>query len=148
MSPLTIRWKKLDPRAQLPTYGSAGAACFDFRAVVDGELTLQPGEIVAIPTGLSCEIPPGFELQMRARSGLALKHGFSLPNGIGTIDSDYRGEIKVITIILGREPLVVRTGDRIAQGLVAPVLALRFEEVSELGNTERGTGGFGSTGKH
>jgi dUTP pyrophosphatase len=147
MEPITIRWKKLDPQAEIPTYGSPGAACFDFRALLKSDLEIRPGEIAAIPTGLACEVPPGFELQVRARSGLAFKHGLSLPNGIGTVDSDYRGEVKVLVILLGKEPLVIRNGDRVAQGLVARVQPLRFEEVDELGSTERGSGGFGSTGR-
>lgn len=145
---MVIKWKKLHPKAELPTYGSKEAACFDFRAALDAPLTIKPGEIVAIPTGLAVEIPFGFELQLRARSGLALRHGFSLVNGIGTVDSDYRGEIKVIAIVLGKEPLVVQNGDRIAQGLVAAVLSVTHKEVAELDESERGEGGFGSTGVH
>lgn len=148
MEPLLIRWKKLDPRAELPVYGTADAACFDLRAVLNGDLVLRPGEVHAIPTGLACEVPPGFELQVRARSGLAFKHGLTLANGIGTIDADYRGEIKVLAVIVGKESLTIRHGERIAQALVAPVLKLKFEEVTELGATVRGQGGFGSTGRN
>lgn len=145
---LTIKWKKLSARAEIPSYGSPDAACFDFRALLDAPLTLEPGVVTAIPTGLAVELPKGFELQLRARSGLAYKHGLSLVNGIGTIDADYRGEIKVIVIVHGKEPLTLQSGDRIAQGLVAPVLALNFVEVEDMSSTERGVQGFGSTGVH
>jgi dUTP pyrophosphatase len=145
-SGLVLKWQKLHARAEIPAYATSGAAAFDIKAAFDGELNLHPGSIVAIPTGLAVEVPPGYELQVRARSGLALKFGFTLVNGVGTIDADYRGEIRVIATLLGREPLVVRTGDRIAQGLVAPVLAVEHCEVASLSATERGAGGFGSTG--
>ena len=146
---VTLKWKKLSSQALIPKQASLGAACFDLTAVVEGgEKTIQPGEIFAIPTGLSVEIPLGFELQVRARSGLALKSGLALVNGIGTIDSDYRGEIKVISIVLGKNPLVVKTGDRIAQALVSAVIPVEHVEVAELSSTDRGTGGFGSTGVH
>ncbi len=142
-----LKWKKLNSQAVIPKVASLGAACFDLCAVVDGgEKTIQPGEIFAIPTGLAVEIPLGFELQVRARSGLALKAGLSLVNGIGTIDSDYRGEIKVIAIVQGAQPLVIKTGDRIAQALVSVVIPVSHQEVTELSSTERGQGGFGSTG--
>ncbi|MBS1984221.1 MAG: dUTP diphosphatase [Bdellovibrionales bacterium] len=141
-----LKWKRLNARAELPKAATVGAAGFDFKAALDADLTVKPGEIVAIPTGLAVEVPHGCELQVRARSGLALKHGFCLVNGIGTIDSDYRGEIKVIATVLGREPLVVKSGDRIAQGVVATVTAVTHEESLELSATERGAGGFGSTG--
>lgn len=141
-----LRWKKMHPLARIPQVQSAGAACFDLHAAFDGELVMRPGEIVTIPTGLAMEIPQGFELQVRARSGLALKHGFTLVNGIGTIDSDYRGEIKVIGTLFGNQELVVKSGDRIAQALVAAVLPVRHTEVKELSSTLRGAGGFGSTG--
>jgi dUTP pyrophosphatase len=144
---LTLKWKRLHAHAQVPATQSAGAACFDLRAALDSDLVLKPGEIVAIPTGLAVEIPQGFELQVRARSGMALKHGLSLVNGVGTIDCDYRGEIKVISIVLGREPLTVRSGDRIAQALVSPVPRVEHVEVESLSETERGAGGFGSTGR-
>jgi dUTP pyrophosphatase len=146
-SKINIHWKKLSERAQIPKSASLGAACFDLTAVIEGgETTINPGEIFAVPTGLAVEIPLGYELQVRARSGLALKKGLALVNGIGTVDSDYRGEIKVIAIVLGKEPLTIKTGDRIAQALVSPVLVVHHIEVSELGETERGAGGFGSTG--
>jgi len=145
-APLVVKWKKLHPNAQIPTYGSVGAAAFDLSAAFDCELTMHPGAILAIPTGLAVELPMGYELQVRARSGLALKVGFSLVNGVGTIDSDYRGEICVIATLLGSQPWVVRSGDRIAQGLVFPVLKVQHCESEELSSTLRDTKGFGSTG--
>jgi len=143
---VNLKWKKLRAKAELPAPASAGAACFDLTAALDAPMTVQPGEIVLVPTGLAVEIPQGFELQVRARSGLAMKYGFSLVNGIGTIDSDYRGEVKVIATLLGKSSLEIKTGDRIAQALVSRVIPVTHEEVSEHSSTERGTGGFGSTG--
>jgi len=145
-STLTLKWKKLHPAAQLPKLATEGAAAFDFTAALDNDIEMHAGEIVAIPTGLAVEIPRGFELQVRARSGLALKHGFTLVNGVGTIDSDYRGEIKVIATLLSKYPLVVRSGDRIAQGLIATLVQVDHVESVELEATARGAGGFGSTG--
>jgi dUTP pyrophosphatase len=147
MKPIEIKWKKLHPKAELPKTQSAGAACFDLKAAFDGsEITVKPGEVTLVPTGLACEIPLGFELQVRARSGLAAKNGFTLVNGVGTIDADYRGEIKIISTVLSKEPLVIRSGDRIAQALVCAVLPVSHVEVTELGSSERGEKGFGSTG--
>jgi len=110
-------------------------------------VTLAPGERVLVPTGLIVEIPPGYEAQVRPRSGLALKHGISLVNAPGTIDSDYRGEIGVILINLGNEPFVIQHNDRIAQMVIAPVTQARIVEVDEVNETGRGSGGFGHTGK-
>lgn len=146
MKPAVLKWKKLHRLAELPRAATAGAAAFDLKAAFDGELTLRPGEITLIPTGLAVEIPPGHELQVRARSGLAAKFGFTLVNGVGTIDADYRGEIKIIATILAREPLTVRAGERVAQGLIASLVPVTHEEATELASTERGAGGFGSTG--
>jgi len=143
---VTLKWKKLNSKAQIPFKASSGAACFDLVACLDAPLTLKPGIVTAIPTGLAVEIPEGYELQVRARSGLAFKHGLTLVNGIGTIDADYRAEIKVITALLADKELVIQSGDRIAQALVAEVLPVLHMEVTELSDTERGTGGFGSTG--
>ena len=136
----------------LPGYASAGAAGADLRANLaeadrDAGLTLEPGARALIPTGLRMAIPEGYEVQVRPRSGLALKHGISLPNTPGTIDSDYRGEVGVILINLGRDPFVVTHGDRIAQMIVAPVLQADFTLSEELDETARGAGGFGSTGR-
>jgi dUTP pyrophosphatase len=141
-----LKWKKLHPKAELPKVATAGAACFDLRASMDAPMTLNPGDIVLVPTGLAVEIPLGFEMQLRARSGLAAKYGFALVNGIGTIDADYRGEIKAISIVLGKEPLTIYPGDRICQALIAPVIPVIHHEVNELTSTDRGVGGMGSTG--
>ena len=143
---VTLKWKRLHKSAEIPEVASRGAACFDLKAALDEDMTLNPGDIVAVPTGLAVEIPEGFELQVRARSGLALKSGFFLVNGIGTIDSDYRGELKVIASLVGKQSLVIKNGDRIAQALVSPVPQVHHEEVNELSTTARGAGGFGSTG--
>ena len=133
----------------LPAYETEGAAGMDLRAAVpeDAPVTLRPGERQMIPTGLSMAIPPGYELQVRPRSGLAAKHGLTCLNSPGTVDSDYRGELKVILINLGAEPFVVQRGERIAQMVVAPVTRGVFQEVEVLPETARGEGGFGSTGR-
>jgi dUTP pyrophosphatase len=129
----------------LPRYASEDAVGLDVTA--GEELILRPGERHAIATGFAIEIPRGYEVQVRPRSGLAMKHGITCLNTPGTIDSDYRGEVKVILINLGREPFEIRRGERIAQLVPAPVLRADFVEASELSNTERGSGGFGSTGR-
>ena len=129
----------------LPSYGTCGAAGLDVVAAED--LTLQPGERRAVATGFAIAIPHGYEVQVRPRSGLALKHGITCLNTPGTIDEDYRGEVKVILANLGSEPFEVRRGERIAQLVPAPVLKASFTEVAELSETERGSGGFGSTGQ-
>jgi dUTP pyrophosphatase len=130
----------------LPKYATDGAAGMD---VLSAEgLTLAPGARHAVATGLSVAIPPGYEIQVRPRSGLALKHGISVPNTPGTIDSDYRGELKVILINHGAEPFPIHRGDRIAQLVLAPVTVAEWDEVAELDATDRGAGGFGSTGGH
>ena len=133
----------------LPSYETAGAAGMDLRAAVpeDRPLILLPGKRALVPSGLVLEIPDGFEGQVRPRSGLALKHGITCLNTPGTIDSDYRGEVKVILINLGEEPFEIRRGERIAQLVPAPVLRADFVEASELAETARGEGGFGSTGR-
>ena len=132
----------------LPAYETPGAAGMDLRgAVAEGEpLTLQPGERALVPTGFVFEVPDGFEAQVRPRSGLAFKHGITCLNTPGTIDSDYRGEVKVLLINLGQEAFVVSRGMRIAQMVVAPVTQVRVMERSEASTTPRGAGGFGSTG--
>ena len=133
----------------LPAYETAGAAGMDLRAAVfeDAPVTLRPGARDIIPTGLAMALPEGFEAQVRPRSGLAAKAGVTCLNTPGTIDSDYRGEVKVILINLGGEDFVIRRGDRIAQMVIAPVLQAAWSEVSKLDETLRGTGGFGSTGR-
>jgi dUTP pyrophosphatase len=132
----------------LPTYHSEHAAGLDVVAGVpeNSPVELAPGARALIPTGFALELPPGFEAQLRPRSGLALKSGVTILNSPGTIDADYRGEVKVLLVNLGSEPFVVRRGERIAQLVVARVEHARIEPVSELGGTTRGEGGFGSTG--
>jgi dUTP pyrophosphatase len=129
----------------LPRYASEDAVGLDVTAAED--LTLEPGQRHAVATGFAIEIPRGYEVQVRPRSGLAIKNGITCLNTPGTIDSDYRGEVKVILINLGQEPFEVRRGERIAQLVPAPVLRADFSEASELSGTERGAGGFGSTGR-
>ena len=129
-----------------PLYASADAAGADLRAAVAGPLVVLPGARALVPTGLTLEIPRGFEGQVRARSGLALRKGLALANGVGTIDADYRGEVGVIVVNLGVEPVTIARGDRIAQLVVAPVARAVFTPAGGLGDSDRGTGGFGSTG--
>ncbi|UWQ53301.1 dUTP diphosphatase [Leisingera caerulea] len=138
-----------DRDVPLPSYETAGAAGADLRANLPdrGCLVLQPGERALVPTGLRIEIPAGYEVQIRPRSGLALKHGITLPNTPGTIDSDYRGPLGVILLNAGQETFQIAHGDRIAQMVVAPVLQARFELADALSGTARGAGGFGSTGQ-
>ena len=131
----------------LPEYETEGAAGLDLRAAVTGPVVLQPGERARIPTGLRLGIPVGYEGQVRPRSGLALRHGLTLLNTPGTLDSDYRGEIQVLLINLGAEPCTLQRGDRIAQLVVAPSARPTLQVVSQLSPTERGAGGFGSTGR-
>jgi dUTP pyrophosphatase len=131
----------------VPRYQTAHAAGFDLTADLDAVLTLKPGERAAVPSGLALEIPPDFEGQVRARSGRALAEGLALVNAPGTIDADYRGEIKVIMINLGEEPIIIRPGDRIAQLVIAPVAHAELEEVEQLAATPRDSGGFGHTGR-
>ena len=148
---LSVRLLRL-PHAEglpLPAYETEGAAGLDLRAAVADEapVTLAPGEWTLVPTGLAMALPLGFEAQVRPRSGLAAKHGVTCLNSPGTIDSDYRGEVKVILINHGREPFVIRRGERIAQMIIAPVVQAAFELADSLDDTARGAGGFGSTGR-
>jgi dUTP pyrophosphatase len=138
-----------DRGVPLPAYETPGAAGADLRANLPdrGEVELAPGARALIPTGLRIEIPDGYEVQVRPRSGLALKHGITLPNAPGTIDSDYRGPLGVIIMNAGSEAFTISHGDRIAQMVVAPVVQARFELAEELSETDRGAGGFGSTGR-
>ncbi|MBY0564879.1 MAG: dUTP diphosphatase [Hyphomonadaceae bacterium] len=133
----------------LPAYETAHAAGMDLRAAVaeDAPVTLKPGERSLIPTGLTIALPEGYEAQVRPRSGLALKHGLTCLNTPGTVDADYRGELKVILINLGQEPFTIRRGERIAQMVIAPVTQGAWELVDMLPDSARGTGGFGSTGR-
>ncbi len=147
-----LREAGADPLVALPAYETAGSAGADLRANLRFDdratgFTLDPWQRALIPTGLILEIPPGYEVQVRPRSGLALKHGLTLPNTPGTIDSDYRGPVGVPLINLSNEPYTIRHGERIAQMVVAPVVQGRFVTVEVLGDTARGSGGFGSTGQ-
>jgi len=130
----------------LPSYQTESAVGMDLRADTDNVITLQPLQRAMVPTGLKVEIPKGYELQIRPRSGLAAKHGITVLNTPGTIDPDYRGEIKVILVNLSNEPYSIEPGERIAQAVFAKYEQLEWEEVEELSETERGEGGFGSTG--
>jgi dUTP pyrophosphatase len=130
----------------LPAPASPGSAGLDLRAAIEEELVIRPGERARVPTGLVLEIPPGWEGQVRPRSGLAMRHGIGVVNAPGTIDSDYRGEVAVILINLGEAPFSLQRGDRIAQLVVAPVGSVEWDEVGDLAPSQRGEGGFGSTG--
>ncbi len=142
--PVQVRRLPHGEGLELPRYATTGAAGMDVLAAED--VTLEPGARRAVATGLSVAIPEGFEIQVRPRSGLALKHGISVPNTPGTIDSDYRGELKVILINHGTESFAIHRGDRVAQLVLAPVTRAGWIEVAELDETTRGSGGFGSTG--
>jgi dUTP pyrophosphatase len=144
--PVRIRRLAHGTDLALPAYATAGAAGMDVLAAE--AVVLAPGARQAVATGFAVAIPPGFEIQVRPRSGLALKHGITVANAPGTIDADYRGEVKVILVNLGQEPFAIARGDRIAQLVLAPVVTARWHEVDQLDETVRGTGGFGSTGGH
>jgi len=146
---VAIRVRRL-PHAEglpLPEYATAGAAGADLRSAEAGAVELAPGARRAVATGLILEIPEGFEGQVRPRSGLALQHGLTVVNAPGTIDADYRGEVKVLLINLGAEPVVIQRGDRIAQLVVAPAIRASFRDAPELADSDRGADGFGSTGR-
>ena len=138
--------KIVSKSGELPTYATEGSAGADLRAYLDEPITLMPGERRLVPTGLFVEIPPEFEAQIRARSGLAIKHGIGLVNGIGTVDSDYRGEWNIPMINWGQEPYTINNGDRIAQAVFARCERAEFQLATEIDETERGEGGFGHTG--
>ena len=140
--------KRLDPRASLPAYQSDLAAGLDLSACLSEPVTIDPGRIAMIRTGVAIAVPPGYEAQIRPRSGLASRHGLSMPNSPGTIDADYRGEVIVPVINHGREPFTVTHAMRIAQMVIAPVAHVRVEESGKLDETRRGDGGFGSSGTH
>jgi dUTP pyrophosphatase len=146
MPSLAVKIKRLRP-ASIPCYMTEQAAGVDLHACLDAPFTLHPGERALVPTGIALEIPPGYEAQVRPRSGLALRHGIALVNSPGTIDADYRGEIGVILINLGSEPFALANGERIAQMVFAKFERARFVEVEELGDSTRGSGGFGHTGR-
>lgn len=146
--PLTLKVMKTGKvDVPLPAYQSAGAAGLDLCAAIEEALVIEPGKRRFVPTGIAMAIPPGFEGQVRPRSGLALRHGISIVNAPGTIDSDYRGEVGVVLINLGEEPFVVEPRSRIAQLVITPVARAEVTVVAELEPTERGSGGYGSTGR-
>ncbi len=149
MNPLTIKISRVGETSAdlpLPGYATDGSAGMDLCAAVDEDLMIQPGETTLVPTGFVIELPPGFEGQVRPRSGLAIKNGIGILNSPGTIDSDYRGEIKVIVTNFARVPFRVRRGDRIAQLIISRYERIRWEESEEVNETQRGVGGFGHTG--
>ncbi len=140
-----IKIKRLRTGAVLPEYQTEGAAAMDVSACLDTQRTIEPFERVVIPTGIAIELPVGYEAQLRARSGLSLKHGICLANGIGTIDSDYRGEVGVILINLGNESFIIEQGMRIAQMVVSRHEKVKWNEIDSLSDTIRGENGYGST---
>lgn len=144
--PVRIEWKRLSPLARIPAYQTSLAAGMDVHAAITEPMLLEPNRVVLVPTGFALAIPEGFEAQVRPRSGLSTKHGVTVPNAPGTIDADYRGEVMVALINLGRADFTVEPGMRVAQLVFAPVARADIAEVAELSSTERGTGGFGSTG--
>lgn len=143
---INVKVTKTNSQALIPSYMSTGAAGCDVHACISEKTVIMPGERAAVPTGLSVEIPEGFEIQVRPRSGLAFKKGVTVINSPGTIDSDYRGEIKVLVVNLGNEPVEILPQDRIAQLVLQQVNQIQWVEVEKLSTTERGAGGFGSTG--
>ena len=143
----TIRVKKLHPNAILPTYGSAEAAGADLYACLDETVTIAPGEVYWVPTGIALEVPRGCAGLVYARSSLGAKRGLAPANKVGVVDSDFRGEIKVVLLNHSKQPQTLEPGERVAQFVITPVLTPMYEEVDALTDTSRGTGGFGSTGK-
>ena len=146
METIQFCFQRLSPLATIPHYQTEHAAGMDLHAALSAAIEIQAGDIELIPCGFAMAIPPGFEAQVRPRSGLATKHGVSMPNAPGTIDADYRGEVKIPLINLGREPFTIEPGMRIAQMVISPVMKAVVEEVESLDETVRGAGGFGSTG--
>jgi len=147
MTPIEVPLKSCHPKAIVPEYQTPDAAGMDLAACLEAPITLSPGERVLIPTGWAIAVPPGLEAQVRPRSGLALRHGVTVLNSPGTIDSDYRGEVKVLLVNLGEAPVAIQPGDRIAQLVLAPVVQARWMRVASLPSSARGTGGFGHTGR-
>ena len=143
----TIRVKKLHPKAILPTYGSADAVGADLFACLEETVTIQPGEIFWVPTGIALEVPKGCAGLVYARSSMGAKRGLAPANKVGVIDPDYRGEIRVVLLNHSKQPQILEPGERVAQFVITPVLTPEYEEVEELTDTARGAGGFGSTGK-
>lgn len=148
MPKVEVKYKVLDARAQAPQYATSGAAAADLHAVLDEPLVLQPGQRALVPTGLAIQLPgPETVALVYARSGLSIKHGLCMANGVGVIDSDYRGELKVPMVNLGSEAYAIQPGERVAQLCIAPVYTAAFVPADSLEETDRGAGGFGSTGK-
>lgn len=143
----TIRVKKMHPDAMLPTYGSADAAGADLYACIQEPVTIQPGEVFWVPTGIALEVPKGCAGLVYARSSMGAKRGLAPANKVGVVDSDYRGEIRVVLLNHSNQPQTLQPGERVAQFVITPVLQPMYEEVEELSDTGRGAGGFGSTGK-
>lgn len=148
MSQVKVELKRLSHGRgiEIPAYMTPHSAGMDLPAAVDEPLPIQPGQVVLVPTGFALAIPPGYEGQVRPRSGLAVKHGLTVINAPGTIDADYRGEVKVALVNLGREPVTIKRGDRVAQLIISRVWQAELEEVDELPSSQRGQGGFGHTG--
>lgn len=147
MDKVVVRVSMEDHAFEAPAYQTEHAAGMDLHAAVTEDVSIAPGEVIAVPTGIRLEIPPGYEGQVRARSGLAAKHAIGVPNAPGTIDADYRGEVKVLLVNWGRAPFVVKRGERIAQLVIAPVAHASLDIVTKLSATARGDGGFGHTGR-
>lgn len=148
MEPITVKYKVLDPRARTPAYATSGSAAADLCAVLDEPLTVQPMQRVLVPTGLAIELPGAHAVALvYARSGLSIKHGLCMANGVGVIDSDYRGELRVPMVNLSDTPYTIQPGERVAQLCIAPVWQAAFTPADALSDTDRGAGGFGSTGK-
>ena len=148
MEQITVNYKVLDARAKVPAYATPGSAAADLCAVLDEPMTLEPMQRALVPTGLAIELPgPQCVALVYARSGLSIKHGLCMANGVGVVDSDYRGELKVPMINLGTEAYTIQPGERVAQLCIAPVYTAAFAQADALGDTSRGQGGFGSTGK-
>jgi dUTP pyrophosphatase len=146
METVQFNFQRLSPLATVPHYQSDEAAGMDLHAALESAVEILPGDIELVPCGFAMSIPSGFEAQVRPRSGLATRNGISMPNAPGTIDSDYRGEVKIPLINLGNEPFTVEQGTRIAQMVISPIFRAEIEEVESLEETARGAGGFGSTG--
>lgn len=144
---MKIKIKKLRKGAVLPVYQTKHSAGMDLHAAIDEPITIAPSETYAVPTGISVAIPPGYEMQIRGRSGLALKYGIGPANGVGTIDADYRGEVCAILVNNGKSAFVINPGDRIAQAVITKYETANWEEVEVLDKTQRGANGFGSTGR-
>ena len=143
---MEVKIKKLTPKAALPAYQTEHAAAMDIQACLDESMVLQPLQRAMVPTGLAFEIPEGYEMQIRARSGLSIKHGITMVNGVGTIDADYRGELNILVINLGQEAFEIEPGMRIAQLLITKYEKITWQPTEILSETARGAGGFGSTG--